>query len=89
VVHDLPNRLFHHRHGRTVFGIVVASFVLVQLGLLAWRALPVPYSRPLPWHMFKKQSPYNQFMELSGIAEDGPVVPIDGTRWFRFRIGSS
>jgi len=85
---DLPTRLFHHPRGRLLFKALVAAFLLVQAAVLVRRALPEPYTGKLPWRMFGKTSLYNQAIQFSGLTDDGWVIPIDATRWFRFRSGA-
>ena len=85
---DLPTRLFHHPRGRLFFKVAVVVFLTVQAAVLLRRVLPEPYAGSLPWRMFGKTSRYNQSIELSGVTQSGETIPIDATRWFRFRSGA-
>lgn len=74
---------------RRTANLVISAFLLLQSGLLARAALPLP--KPLkggwPWRMFDRRAVWEKRLEADGLTSDGAPLRIPLEELFTYRRG--
>lgn len=77
------------QYTRRLSNTLIVLFLLIQGGLLARAALPLPdpWNGPWPWRMFDRRGPWERRLEAVGERPDGSRIPIPLDELFTYQRG--